>query len=119
MGGINPETTTQNGVTVVRLGDGCDAIDEGNVEEVNAFLLELAQSADPPTIVIDLSRITFFASSFIEVLFRVWNRLNRRQGHFALCGLTQYCGEVIHVSRLDTLWDLYPDAASAVSALEA
>lgn len=111
------EISKPRGVTVVRLGDGYDAIDETNVEEVNGFLLDLAQTADPPSLVIDLSRITFFASSFIEALFRVWNRLNRRGGRFALCGLTEYCAEVLRVARLDTLWDIFPDVESAVEVL--
>lgn len=111
------ETSEQNGVTIVRLGSGYDAIDEVNVEPILELLLDLADSADPPKLVIDLSRITFFASSFLEALFRVWNRLNRRNGRFALCGLTGYCAEVLHVSRLDTLWDLYADSESAAGVL--
>ena len=111
------KTSEQNGVTIVRLGNGYDAIDEVNVEPILELLLDLADSADPPKLVIDLSRITFFASSFLEALFRVWNRLNRRDGRFALCGLTGYCAEVLHVSRLDTLWDLYADTESATGVL--
>ena len=111
------ETSEQNGVTIVRLGNGYDAIDEVNVEPIMELLLDVADTADPPKLVIDLSRITFFASSFLEALFRVWNRLNRRKGRFALCGLTEYCAEVLHVSRLDTLWDLYADPESASGVL--
>lgn len=118
MTGADHQVSVEQGVTVVQLGNGYDAIDESNVEEMSQVLRGLAETADPAKLVIDLSKISFFASSFIEVLFRVWNRLNRRAGCFALCGVTEYCAEVLRVSKLDTLWDLYPDPPSAVEALK-
>jgi anti-anti-sigma regulatory factor len=62
----------------------------------------------------------FFGSSFIEVLFRVWKRLNT-QPHpkFAISGLQEYCREVLEVTHLDSLWPLYATRDEAVAALSA
>lgn len=74
--------------------------------------------ADPPRVVIDLSAVEFFSSSFIEVIFRLWNRVHRRpEGRMALCGLTKYCLEVLQVTNLDELWEIFPDRDSALAAL--
>ena len=62
---------------------------------------------------------TSFGSSFIEVLFRLWSRLNGRQGKFALCGLSEYCHEVIDVTKLDQLWTICDTVDEAVVAVKA
>lgn len=112
-----PEVTKQDGVTVVVFGRELKNITEDRIPMVSEALLE-AGDADPPLVALDLSTVEFFSSSFIEVVFRLWNRLNRStEGRLALCGLTQYCREVLEVTNLDELWTTYPDRESGVAAL--
>ena len=74
----------------------------------------------PPRLLLDLSHVKMFGSSFIEVIFRAWHRLNARDGNaFGICGLTEYCQEILQVTHLEQLWNLYPDRASGVAALGA
>lgn len=113
-----PQVLTENGVTVVQLGPEYDSLDEGNLDDLRDFLLQLADQTDPPWLVIDLSNTNFFGSIFIEVLFRMWNRLNARGGCFVLSGLREFCAEVLYTSRLDKLWDFYPNSKAAVEALK-
>jgi anti-anti-sigma regulatory factor len=55
-----------------------------------------------------MSSTEFFGSSFIEVLFRVWKRLTSNPGaHLGICAMQPYCREVLHVTHLDTLWQIY------------
>ena len=69
----------------------------------------------PPQIVVDLQNVDFFGSSFIETLFRMWNRVKAVEGgRFALCGLQKYCREVLGVTNLDRLWTVYDDVETAV-----
>jgi anti-anti-sigma regulatory factor len=106
-------------VTVIGLGPGYHSVDEHILDGgLRAALLEKAEEADPPLVVLDLSHTTFFGSSFIEILFRLWNRLQAKPGGgFAICGLTSYCLEVLKVTHLDTLWRLYPTRDEAIRAL--
>jgi hypothetical protein len=34
-----------------------------------------------------------------------------------LCGVQPFCAEVIHVTRLDTLWESFPTREEAVAVL--
>jgi anti-sigma B factor antagonist len=112
-----PEVIKQDGVTVVVFGRELKNITEDRIPAVSEAMLE-AGDADPPRVALDLTRVEFFSSSFIEVVFRLWNRLNRSpDGRLALCGLTQYCREVLEVTNLDELWTIYPDLESGVAAL--
>jgi len=116
-----PSITVEEGVTVVSLGVGFESIDEQALDKgLREALLSAAENANPPRVVLDLSHTTFFGSSFIEILFRMWNRLQAQpQGGFGLCGLTSYCQEVLKVAHLDSLWPVYADRPAAVRALAA
>jgi anti-anti-sigma factor len=116
--GREPEIVKQNGVTVIALGPGYEQLDEPNLDELTKIVLEAVNAADPPRVVVDLSHTRFFGSAFIEVLFRAWHRLNSRDGgRLGLCGLTPYCREVIDVTHLDRLWNVYATRDEAVGSL--
>jgi anti-anti-sigma factor len=113
-----PEITRQNGVTVVALGPEYENLDEADLQDLSPVLLQAAQQADPPLLVLDMPHTAFFGSAFIEILFRLWNNLKARgDARFAISGLTQYCAEVIQVTHLDRLWELYGSQAEAVAGL--
>lgn len=117
---IAPTIAKDNGVTVIQLGLEYENLDERLLEGLRAIALDVSKSADPPWVVIDLSNTKFFGSAFIEILFRLWNRMNSRPGgQFAISGLTSYCAEVLKITHLDSLWKIYPTRAAAVQALSA
>lgn len=115
----DPEISTDGDVTVITLGPEYESLDETALEDLGAKLLQSASAADPPRVVIDLPHTSFFGSSFIEVLFRCWHRLNNQEGgKFALSSLKPYCAEVIEVTNLDRLWPIYETRDEAVQALK-
>jgi anti-anti-sigma factor len=115
-----PLISVQDNVTVVALvGAEYENLDQCLLEGIRNSLLDVAQSADPPLLVLDLSHTKFFGSAFIEILFRVANRLKNRNGRFALANLTDYCAEVIHVTHLDSLWPVVATTQDAIDVLTA
>jgi len=107
-------------VTCILFGRAFENLDETALDSIRAELLEASSKADPPRVLIDLSHTKFFGSSFIEVLFRTWNRLNGMpEGRFGISGLTEYCCEVLQVTHLDRLWKLYPTLDQGVEELSA
>ncbi len=113
-----PAATKQQEVTIVAFGSEYENLDEVALDEgVGDFILDCARDADPPLLLVDLSNIKFFGSSFIETLFRAYNRMNERDGKFAICGLMPYCAEVIKVTHLDRMWSIFPDRGAAIKSL--
>ncbi len=103
-------------VTVVVFGSGQRQLDEVGLERIGRQLVEVAQSASPPRLVLDMTPTEFFGSSFIELLFRVWKKLNTQPGaRFAISGLQPYCKEVLEVTHLDRLWPLPATLAEAIA----
>ncbi len=114
-----PEVAVDGNVTVITLGPAFKVIDEHLLDTgLGDSLIEMADGAKQPLIVLDLSNTQFFGSSFIEVLFRLWTKLQSRGGgKFAICGLTPHCLDVLKITHLDTLWRLTPTREEAVRAL--
>ena len=108
-----------SGITVVVFRPSYSQLDESTIDLVNRKLVDLVTGLDSPSLVLDLTNVNFFGSSFIEAMFRVWKRLQSRpDGRFALCGLNPYCREVLEVTHLDKLWPMYSTQPEAVSQLQ-
>lgn len=114
---LSPSISKRGDVTVIAFDARFESLDEFTLDQVRDLVLEAAKAATPPKIVIDLSCTKFFGSSFIEVLFRIWNRVNGAGGKFALAGLTPYCHEVLQITHLDKLWPTLPNVDAAVAAI--
>ena len=116
----NPAPTiVKNGdVTCICLGPEFENLDETLLDQIRDQVLDAAKNATPPLVAIDLQYTKFFGSSFIEVLFRIWNRLNGLpDGGFAIAGLTDYCREVLEITHLDKLWLMTATLDEAVAEL--
>jgi anti-sigma B factor antagonist len=104
-------------ITIVEFGKSYDSLDLQKLDEARSSLLDEADHAEPPLVVLDFARTTFIGSSFIELLVRAWKRLKQRGGLMTLCNLNPFCEEVFHVSRLDLLWQICPSRQAAIDAL--
>ena len=113
-----PQVLQQDGVTIVVFGREFERITEDRIPAATQALLSATESeTSPPRVVVDLSNTTFFGSSFIESLFRAWNRIHvKTGGRFVLCGLTPYCAEILQITNLDQLWPMCPTREDAIAA---
>jgi len=116
-GSAAPQILKEHDVTIVAFGPDSARITEDCIPELLQLLLSAVDGARP-SVLVDLSHVEFFGSSFIEVLFRVWNRVQQSQGRFSLCALTPNCAEVIEVTNLDRLWPTFPTREAALQALQ-
>ena len=89
---------------VVQLDPGCTTLDEKGIAEIERQLLDVAEHPELENLVLDLAHVEFFGSGFVEVLFRIWNRVRGKEGKFVLSSLKPYPAELIQVARLDQLW---------------
>jgi anti-sigma B factor antagonist len=104
-------------ILVVEFGKSYDSLDLQRFDEARSTLLDEADRAEPPLVILDFARTEFIGSSFIELLVRVWKRLKHRGGHMALCNVNPFCEEVFRVTRLNLLWPICPSRQAAAEAL--
>ena len=118
MADLAPVVEKRGDVTCILLGPEFENLDETSLDMIRQKLLDASVAADPPLVVLDMQYTKFFGSSFIEVLFRIWNRQNGLpNGEFAISGLTDYCLEVLQVTHLDKLWKLCDNVDDAVKQI--
>ena len=108
---------TKDGITIVEVGSEYDSLDVAKINEFGGTLLSAVAQANPPKVLLDLSATTFIGSSFLGLLIRAWKRLRDRQGTLALCHVNDICGEVLRASKLDMIWQMFPDRESAIRHL--
>src|SRR5690606_30516164 len=114
---VPPQITNLEQATVVALGPDFKNITEDVVPSASTILMNAAAN-EQPNMVLDFSDVEFFGSSFIEVLFRVWKRLQQRGGTFALANVSAYCQEVLRTTHLDSLWPVCGTVDDAAKLLK-
>ena len=109
------------GVTTIGLGPDYENLNnsqESLLDELGEILIVTAHNAETPLVVIDLPYTMTFGSVFLGVLFRVWLRLKSRQsGRLGLCQVTPFCREVLQITHLDRIWEVFDTRDEAVRAL--
>mgnify|MGYP003351950993 CR=1 FL=1 len=126
------EFLAEDGMQVAVLGQEYDNLDAPAIETAAKQLLELAQSADPPLVVVDMQNTKFFGSAFLGVLFRMWRRLTTcsrglKSVKRVIAQLDVHVIEVkadvpprvLRVVHLDDLGHLAPGVETEVDLLEA
>ena len=112
------ECVVHDGVTIVTLGENYDNLNDEVLDTDSDFLLETASNCDPPLLLLDMTNTKFFASEFLGRLFRVWQRLKKRDGQLAVCAASDLCAEVLTVTRVDTIWKIAETREAAIERMK-
>jgi anti-sigma B factor antagonist len=93
---------------------------EGEVDLYHSTRLK--EQLDPviadrrPRVVIDLSAVTYVDSSGLAVFIETLQRIQSYDGFLALCGLRDNIRQIFAVARLDQVFRIFPDQATALSS---
>jgi anti-anti-sigma factor len=113
--GTEPITTSvehRDGVTVLAVGGEIDLVTAPSFEKaINEVLVD-----DPPSLVIDLSEVTFLASAGLQLLVATNERIGGSTA-FGVVAEGPSTSRPIELTDLDKIFDLYPSLDEAVIAL--
>ena len=82
-------------------------------ESLNAMIRK-----KPKRIVIDLSRATYIDSAGIAVLILAMQEVEAYGGEFFLAGLQETLSSIFESSRLERIFQIFPDVDAALAASE-
>jgi anti-sigma B factor antagonist/stage II sporulation protein AA (anti-sigma F factor antagonist) len=91
-------------------------------DDVNAELgglLESLDSGDVRHVVFDFGRIEYCGSSMLEAMRRLWKSLPKDNGKMVVCCANSVLRDILHVTRFDTLWSIFPTRDEALKAVGA
>jgi anti-anti-sigma factor len=80
-------------------------------------VMALVQKGSCRDVLVDMEKVSFFGSVLLGALSVIWKQTHQREGKLALCGLSSLGREIIHATKFDTLWEIYPTREEALKAL--
>jgi anti-sigma B factor antagonist len=69
----------------------------------------------PQQLVVDLSRVTYIDSAGVAALIQAMQRVEAYGGKFALARLQETVRSIFEISRLDRVFQIFPDVDTAMS----
>ncbi len=84
-------------------------------DDVTTASQELGSLVAPERIVlVDLGNIVYLSSAMLCALTQVRRRLVARSGEMMLCGMPPDIAEIFRITRLEELFQIYPNLESAL-----
>ncbi len=77
--------------------------------------LESVLAQKPRRLLIDLTAVSYIDSSGLAVLIEAFQRIQSQGGPLALCGLQPAVRDIFEIARLDQVFKIYPDQATALA----
>ncbi len=69
-----------------------------------------------PNVLVDLSGVSYIDSSGLALLIEAMQRVQAYGGKLALCGIRENVRAIFEIARLDQVFRIFPDVASARQA---
>ena len=104
-------------VTVVCFNDR-KILGEEEIREFRKELSDLLSGCQYSRIVFDLRKVESLPSGALGELFKLKKRLATSQGTLKLCNLQPDLLEVFSITRLNTIFEIYPDDSSAMASFQ-
>jgi anti-sigma B factor antagonist len=70
----------------------------------------------PKQLVVDLSRVTYIDSAGLATFIEGMQKVEAYGGKFALAGLQETVRSIFEISRLDQVFQIFPDVETALAA---
>ncbi len=77
--------------------------------------LNAALKEQPRNLVVDLAKVSYIDSSGLAVLIEAMQNVEKYGGKFALAGLQENVKPIFEIARLDQVFRIFPDVASALN----
>ena len=106
-----------NGSAVVATVEAADMTPD-ILEALMGRVRELSDASRPALLVVDMARVKFVDSVGLGSLVVLLRRVKETQGRLALTGLGGHSRNVLQVTGLDKVFELYDDAPSALEGFD-
>ncbi len=108
------KTNTINTIRILEISGNFDVYTAAPIRE----WIEQAAGESPSKIVVDLAGVQFIDLTALAVLVQGMKRSRERKGDFRLCGLQQPVRMVLELTRLDRVFEIYPNQNEAIIGFE-
>lgn len=118
MAEVNPKIAVEyvDNAAVATLTDKkiLEAID---IQALENSIIPLVESKQSINLVLDFSNVEFLSSSALGLLIRVSKKIYESNGQLRLCGIADSIMQIFKITRLDKIFQIYPDRQDALESL--
>ncbi|HEY3395734.1 MAG TPA: STAS domain-containing protein [Lacipirellulaceae bacterium] len=106
---------TKDGILTI-VFDDARILDETTLEQLSSDLLEMLNKTTEERVILDFRNVKFMSSSFLGKLVQVHKKSVEFKVKLKLCSIDSEIRQVFKITRLDRLFDIESDEASARAA---
>ena len=92
-------------------------LDGGDIRLLEKSILNLIDQGGKINLILDFRNVKFLSSAVLGLLIRIKKRIYDKQGQLRLCNINPRNYEVFEITGLISIFDIYPDLASATAGL--
>jgi anti-sigma B factor antagonist len=93
-------------------------LDETQLQGLEGSFLPLIEQNPKIQLVIDFSNVKFLTSSVLGLLIRISKKVYETDGKLRLCSINPKIMEIFRITRLDRIFEIYPDVDEAMIGLK-
>ena len=111
-------TIEQHGeIMVIEASPALETMSPTLIEGASALLLEPIRRQQVPLLVVDLSQVKAFGSTFLALLIRCWKLAVSKGGMMVVSGVSAQVRDLLRITSLDVVWPIYSDRREAMESL--
>jgi anti-sigma B factor antagonist len=93
-------------------------LDETQLQGLEGSFLPLIEQNPNIQLIIDFSNVKFLTSSVLGLLIRISKKVYETDGKLRLCSIDPKIMEIFRITRLDKIFEIYPDVDEAMIGLK-
>ena len=92
-------------------------LEETQLQALEGSFMPLIEQNPGIQLIIDFSQVKFLTSSVLGLLIRISKKVYETDGKLRLCSISPKILEVFKITRLDKIFEIYPDVDEAMVGL--
>lgn len=100
--------------TLMRFRDK-DILDQVNIHEMGEEMYALVESSPGIKLLVDFDGVLYLSSSALGKLISLKRKVEENSGTIRMCRIKPEIMEVFRITKLDTIFKIYPDLTSALA----
>jgi anti-sigma B factor antagonist len=92
-------------------------LEEKDINSLRESIMAVIEQSDQINMILDFSNVKFLSSAVLGLLLRISKKIYERDSHLRLCNINPKIYEIFKITRLNKIFEIYPDIESALEAL--
>jgi len=105
---------TKGDYTIIGFLDA-DILDQINIHEMGREMYAVVESSPAIKLIVDFEGVQFLSSSALGKLIALNRKVGEVAGTLKMCRIQPEIMEVFRITKLDTIFDIYPDIDAAMA----